>query len=177
MKSSAKSTTERQVQHLLLATILMLIPVYAFSMIENGGFASWLASPIAGGISLIYSITILAVWHKQKQKCFPEPPNPPCPAHKAAIIFAFLIASCWLIAMGATIGVTVAYLQSPDSGSTLAGSKILPAFEAASDLVQAVVFGFLGRRMVKLRAGVLSNPGVCPFLEIAGCGAYTKFRH
>ena len=107
----------------------------------------------------ILVMTILAVWHKQKR--LPEPPKPLCIAHKAAIVFAFIIAFFWLCGFGATVGITVAYLQSPDWGSTFAGRKILPAFEAASDLVQAILFGVLGLKMVRSRKEVLSNPEVC----------------
>jgi len=158
MKHST-STTARQVQHLLLATIGMLIPVYAFSMIENLGFAGFLSSPIAGALSIIYSITILAVWNKQKN--LPELPKVPCISHKATICFAFVLAFCWFSATGATIGITVTWFQSPDWGTTLAGRTVLPAFEAASDFIQAILFVVLGFKMIKARKEFLNNPEVC----------------
>ena len=149
----------RQVQHLLLATLLVLIPVLAFSLIENLGIAGYFASPIAGAFTITYSITILAVWNKQKK--LSEPSTLPCIVHKGAIFFAFVLSFCWFAAVGAVIGITVAHMQSPDWAASFAAKKVLPALEAASDLVQAILFVVLGFKMIKARKEFLNNSQVC----------------
>ena len=69
--------------------------------------------------------------------------------------------------MGAVIGITVAYLQSPDWGTTRAGRTVLPAFEAASDLIQAILFVVPGFKMIKARKEFLNNPEVCLALPLS----------